>query len=366
MAISLPIPHTTAFEEALVQSVFSAPLLDDAISEIARTKLITKPASILPYLIDEYGLSELIPYLPNIYQLIEDGIKWQKQRGSLAALIQALSWLDLEATFQAALPTRQWWNSFELNFTNFPKDDANLTSLTALIALSSCLRSDFRRGICGYDAPAFIADHSVLDNAMLDFESGIKFGNAQWSFGRTTEIEHTLSENEGKRLGNWLPLSEDDLKWVNMHYPWVTAKFPWIDTGARARRILMASWFNKKICYLAFYDSDNTLIGYRRIRSSRAVNLAIDGAYHFKNQAYQASSSGEYLYLEAMTDFNDCVSHLSHIKVIVEPKLVGDTPIGTLWLTPQQLTGGISIITTPLSLPLRATVREQIKILVRF
>ncbi|WP_336288351.1 hypothetical protein [Bartonella sp. CB60] len=67
MAVTLPILHTTPFEEALIQSVFSAPLLDDAISEIARTKLITKPAAILPYLVDEYGLSELNPYICLIF-----------------------------------------------------------------------------------------------------------------------------------------------------------------------------------------------------------------------------------------------------------------------------------------------------------
>ncbi len=62
--------------------------------------------------------------MPNIYQLIEEGVEWQRQRGSLAAITQALNWLDLEATFQAALPTQQWWNSFALHFKELPKDDA--------------------------------------------------------------------------------------------------------------------------------------------------------------------------------------------------------------------------------------------------
>ncbi|MGE9115786.1 hypothetical protein, partial [Escherichia coli] len=78
---------------------------------------------------------------------------------------------------------------------------------------STPLRSKLRRGVYQYDVGPLIGDRTRLDGSMLEFESGIKatagtlnFPEAAiWSFGRTVEFSHTLTEAEGLSLGNWLP-----------------------------------------------------------------------------------------------------------------------------------------------------------------
>lgn len=78
--------HATPFEKAFSRAADPAVRLDTPITISRGIKYIGTPPSWLPFLIHEYGLGELSPYVPNLYRLIDDGIRWQRVRGTPAAI----------------------------------------------------------------------------------------------------------------------------------------------------------------------------------------------------------------------------------------------------------------------------------------
>ncbi|WP_375651289.1 phage tail protein, partial [Bartonella sp. OT172YNZD] len=144
MLSSLLPPNSSLFERCFAEAMAFDPHVKTALEEIPRAKFITRPPSWLPFLIDEYGLQELSPYFSNLYDLIDQGLAWQRLRGSLAAIEMGLQWLEISARFQPAWTERAWWNSFQLDFDQLP-ERKSLEAIEAITDLSKSLRSDFRR-----------------------------------------------------------------------------------------------------------------------------------------------------------------------------------------------------------------------------
>lgn len=165
------------------------------------------PPSFLPYLVYEYGLGMLTPYVTNLYDVIDAGIRWHRLRGTYAGVALGLSFVGITATVEPAWHGRAWWNSAQLRFPSLPADDTPLLgSIEGIAGLSLPFRSDFRRGVFEYDIPPIEADGAMLDGSLIEEESGIRLvdGGTIWSFGRTAEFEHTLTQAEGAAIGNWI------------------------------------------------------------------------------------------------------------------------------------------------------------------
>ncbi|WP_246668561.1 phage tail protein, partial [Bartonella refiksaydamii] len=145
--------HATEFEKRLADACDFHQDVDGSVLGISRSKLISRPPRFLPWLIEEYGLGELTPYVPNLYDLIDQGLQWQRLRGSLAAIELGLEWLQITARFVPAWTGRAWWNAFQLYFDQLP-ERTQLEAIEAITDLSKSLRSDFRRGVMGYDVQA--------------------------------------------------------------------------------------------------------------------------------------------------------------------------------------------------------------------
>ncbi len=84
----------------------SLSLATDSLSRLAvpadaiRQFKVAPTDPLLPWLIWEYGLGELLPYLPEPRRAIAEGIRWQRLRGTPAALTTALSWIGATATVE--------------------------------------------------------------------------------------------------------------------------------------------------------------------------------------------------------------------------------------------------------------------------
>ncbi|GAA5101984.1 phage tail protein [Bartonella acomydis] len=360
--------NATEFERCLADVCDFHQDVDGSVLGISRSKLITRPPRFLPWLIEEYGLGELTPYVPNLYDLLDQGIEWQRIRGSVAAIDMGLEWLGLSAQFTPAWSERTWWNSFQLEFDRLPEQNS-LEAIEAIVDLSKSLRSDFRRGVTGYDVGAMEANMSKLDDSMLDFESGIRVtaGDTLFSFGRTTEINHVLTKEEGTLIGNWIDDGDEELSWDQIDYPWELANFPWCSVKKHERDILMAEWFQNRTLYLALRDPDNALIGYRRCYAVAPVEQALEGVYSHCGNRFKPSKTGTMLFLAARTDFRDVEDkQAASISLLVHGTPAEQTPPGKLWCDAGELKGGVEILKTPINIPLRADVREQFKILLRF
>ncbi|MBX4336410.1 phage tail protein [Bartonella raoultii] len=368
MLSSLLPTHATEFEKRLADVCDFHQDVDASVLGISRSKLITRPPRFLPWLIEEYGLGELTPYVPNLYDLLDQGLEWQRIRGSVAAVDMGLQWLGLSTQFTPAWSERAWWNSFQLEFDRLPEQNS-LEAIEAIVNLSKSLRSDFRRGVTGYDVGAMEANMSRLDDSMLDFESGVRLtaGSTLFSFGRTTEINHVLTKEEGILIGNWIDDGDEELSWDTIDYSWDLANFPWCSVKKYERDILMAEWFKNRVLYLALRDTDNALIGFRRCYAVAPVEQDLDGIYNHSGERFKPSKTSTMLFLAARTDFKDVEDkQAASVSLLVHGTVTEQTPPGKLWCDEGELKGGVEILKTPINIPLRADVREQFKILLRF
>ncbi|WP_413154864.1 phage tail protein [Bartonella sp. cb54] len=368
MVGSLLANNATEFERCLADVCDFHQDVDDIISGISRSKLVTRPPRFLPWLIEEYGLGELTPYVPNLYDLLDTGSQWQKIRGSLAAIDMGLAWLGLSADFRAAWVRRAWWNSFQLAFDRLP-EPSQLEAIVEITNLSKSLRSDFRCATHGYSVGAVEGNMSRLDNALLDRESGVRMvaSNTLFSFGQDVEINHTLRKEEGELIGNWIDDTGEELSWEELHYSWEGANFPWVSVNQHERSIFLAGWFQKRTLYLVLRDEDNALIGIRRCNIVQPVEQALEGVYSHSGKQLKPSRTGTRVLLAARTDFQDVDGRkAASVSVLVHATPAENIPLGKLWLQSEELIGGVKIIKTPVEIPLRADVRTQFKILLRF
>ncbi|WP_455480087.1 phage tail protein [Bartonella sp. B23] len=368
MVGSLLPTNATKFEKHVANVCDFHQDVDDIISGISRSKLLIRPPSFLPWLIEEYGLGELTPYVPNLYDLLDTGSKWQQVRGSLASIDMGLQWLELSAHFTAAWAGRVWWNSFQLDFDHLP-EQSSLEAIVAITNLSKSLRSDFRRATCGYSVGAFEGDMSRLNNVLFERESGMRMttDSTLFSFGRTTEIHHLLEEEEGKLIGNWMDDGDEELNWDDIDYPWDMANFPWCSVKKHERDILMAEWFYNRTLYLVLRDTQNAVIGYRKCYAVHPVKQSFNGIYSHCGNRFKPSAKGTMLFLAARTDFQDVGdTQAASVSLLVHGSLEEQTASGKLWLKPDEMHDGVEILKTPVNIPLRIDVREQFKILLRF
>jgi hypothetical protein len=370
MSSALLPTNATPWEGALADVMPPSQVVVSAIGAMRRVKHVSPRASMLPYLVWEYGLGELTPYVPNLYDLIDQGVRWQRLRGTVSAVAIGLAWIGYSAIVEEQWTGRSWWNSFQLRFPALPAQDyPDLERIEGITQLSVPKRSQLRRGVHQYDVCAFELDHAAMDAAILDAESGIAVTEAGtiWSFGRRHEFAHTLTQAEGAALGNWLePVDDSPLLWKDMDLQWIEANFKWADDPVAQRASIMATWFLSRTGYLRL-SGDHGIIGYRRCRALNTVQAHLDGAYRFGDQRLRPKAGSGLLYVEAMTQFDDADALTCTEVALVfdgEPA-VGVAP-GRQWLTHNQYLGGTPIAVRPVSIPLRRTVREQFKFLMRF
>ncbi|WP_455474732.1 phage tail protein [Bartonella sp. B30(2025)] len=360
--------NATEFEKCLADACDFHQDVDDIIWGISRLKLTVCSSRFLPWLIEEYGFGELTPYVPNPYDLLDKGSKWQQVRGSIAALDSGLEWLELSARFIPAWAGRVWWNSFQLDFDSLP-EQSQLEAICAIINLSKSLRSDFRRAVYGYSVGACEGNMSRLNNALLDRESGVRMTTSDtlFSFGQDVDITHTLRKEEGQLIGNWIEDPDEELSWEKLHYSWDGVNFSWSFITRHERNIFLAQWFRNRTLYLVLRDSEGTVIGIRRCNIIQPVEQALNGVYSHLGENFKPSSAGAMVLLAARTDFHNVDDkQVASVSVLVDATPAKHVPLGKLWLRVDELIGGVEIIKTPVNILLRADVRTQFKILLRF
>jgi hypothetical protein len=366
----LPPRSSTALERSFEQASAPEPRLVDAIDAVTTVMQDRRPGWV-PFLLWEYGLAPLTAFVPDTDQLLDEGQFWQLERGTLAGLARGLGWLDVAAVVEEEPTRRAWWNAFQLALAELPaSDDPLLARIERIADLSSPLRSDFRRAFHAYDARALDADETQLDETMLDDESGVRLHSdgPLWSFGRSSEGIHSLTQSEGEALGIWIaPVSGSPLTWADITAAWEDVTVPWASSADVQRRVVMANDLAGQGAWAALRRADASVIGYRRARALSPVSPAPGGPYRVGDTEYAPILSGEDLYVEAHTEFGDGAgSTATSLSFIFGATLAAGVPPGALWLQAGDLVGGVEIAARAVSIPLRPTVRERLKLLVRF
>ncbi|WP_035830473.1 phage tail protein [Kaistia adipata] len=358
---------STAFERALSEAIDVTPRVHGAITGLHGIKFTPTP-TMLPYLVYEYGLGELTPYVPNLYELIPEGIAWTRVRGTPAAVDRALGWLGYAAEIEEAPVRRTRWNLFQLHLDRIRDDEVDLEPIEGVAELSTPLRSVFWRGFHGYDVRALEYGRGRWSGSRYGSSSGvaIRDGGAKWSFGRRNSFDHAMTEADLVALGVWIePTGDAEPAWLDIEWPDIA----WDDLGGDARSALMLLGVPVGTAWACFRDAAGDVIGYRRSRVHRRVAQVASGPYEFGGLNYAPVASGaEIVLVEALTEFGDGFgSSAASVSFILSGVPADPARPGALWLGPGELNASLpEIASTPIDIEFGRTVRERVRILLRF
>jgi P2-related tail formation protein len=171
--------------------VFEPGVFDDKqpVPNIRTAKRIDIPDSVLPWLIYEYGLGEILPYLGNNQRrAIADGVLWQRIRGTPEAVRIALTWINLIGVIEESEGGSARWAEYQLGLSAPTSGDQIIDDIVGVTRISSPVRSRLQRIYAGYDFRRFVLDDSKLsDGGILSDHSGVR-PRPDWpqiSYGQT-------------------------------------------------------------------------------------------------------------------------------------------------------------------------------------
>lgn len=190
--------NATAQERGLELATKFAPSVDAAVEALLTFKE-NPPPQVLMWLIWEYGLEELLPFLPDPAAAIAQGLLWERIKGTPESLRLALSWLDLgnAVTIEEEDSSSSHWNEFMVDPGGVPDNYRTLQNIVDLIRLSSPVGTNLARIYHGYDVRRFKLDFSDWGDLLSDY-SGIydPVLGVRLSFGR--DMPTAVSFDEGR------------------------------------------------------------------------------------------------------------------------------------------------------------------------
>lgn len=183
--------NSSALEIALADAGDFRPEVVSAVDSLPGFKF-DPPDGFIPFLIWEYGLGEILPFLDDPRQAIQEGILWQRLRGTEAGLRLALSWIGMQGVATEQEGIGEHYAEFQMDSGGVPKSPKDFEALLQLTNLSIPLRSRLSRIYHGYDLRRYILDDTVLGKGLLSDYSGVRLpGFPVLSFGRERST-HTL------------------------------------------------------------------------------------------------------------------------------------------------------------------------------
>lgn len=144
------------------------------------------PDPFLAYLIWEYGLGELLRWLPDPRRAIREGVQWQRIRGTPKSLKIALGWANLQDIFIEEEVPGEHFAEFQVGAGPDVPNDLFIDAVIELAKLSAPIRSRLTRMYNDrYDIRRFILDSSDWGDMLSDY-SGCRItpDGPVLSFGR--------------------------------------------------------------------------------------------------------------------------------------------------------------------------------------
>lgn len=361
--------NATELEIAFSLATNLQPRFEDPIDIMRGIKYIATPPDWLPFLVYEYGLGELTPYVPNLFDLIREGIQWQRVRGTPAAVAMALDWVGYTAIIEEPPVRRARWHLFQLELDRVrDNEEPDLERIEGVTQLSVAVRSHFWRGFNTYDVRNLEYGWKKWSGALWGTYSGARLlpDHAKWSFGRLYELDHIMTEAELTALGVWIepgaPSTVDGWE----HVVWPHEQWSAPNAGERVDTIVgdlaaMTAW-------VTFLNADDEIIGHRKARAWHSVRFATTNPPYFVGvqglRPVTVATKG--LYIEAMTDFSDGFPvTAAKWQVRLGATLVDADRPGLLWAEPDELTGGIVACEKIDTIEFGRTVRERCRALLR-
>ncbi len=168
---------------------------------------------ILPWIIEEYGLEEILRWAKDKRKAVEEGIKFQRLRGTPASLKIALKWASIEDITIIEEPPGKHFFELQIGIKEVP-NDFFVDAVVELAKLSLPARSRLMRIFNDhYNIGRFILDESFFGSLLSDY-SGTKVekDDPVLSFGRVNFfrshgpviriVENYLRDHHERALSN--------------------------------------------------------------------------------------------------------------------------------------------------------------------
>jgi hypothetical protein len=138
----------------------------------------------------DYSLGEILPWIQDPKKIIQSGTKFQRLRGTPQSLKMALKWANIDNITIKEEPPGEHFAEFQIGISDVP-NDFFVDSVVALAKLSAPARSRLMRIFNDYyNAQRFILDESIFGDLLSDY-SGVKIAKEGpvLSFGRKNSFE---------------------------------------------------------------------------------------------------------------------------------------------------------------------------------
>jgi P2-related tail formation protein len=189
---------------AEVEEVYAAGVFEEDVFaaqkvsiSIRTAKRVNIPSSVVPWLIYEYGLGEILPYLgDNQRRALAEGVLWQRIRGTPAAVRIALGWIGIEGLIDESEGGSTRWAEYQLGLAAATSGEQIIDDIAAVTRISSPVRSRLQRIYAVYDFRRFVLDSSLLSGGdLLSDHSGVRPrpGWPQISYGQVHSARVALS-----------------------------------------------------------------------------------------------------------------------------------------------------------------------------
>jgi hypothetical protein len=188
-------PNATQLERDFSRATSFLERIGRPVPIIRTAKRIDIPDSVVPWLIYEYGLAEVLEYLPDQRQALVDGVAWQRIRGTPQAILTGLSWLGLSGTIDESEGGSVRWAEYQVGLPAPVQGLEPIRRIVGVATISQPVRSRLQRVFSVYDHRRFILDDSLLsEGSPLSDHTGTRplgLDGPQISFGdyRATLID---------------------------------------------------------------------------------------------------------------------------------------------------------------------------------
>ncbi|QEK90178.1 phage tail protein [Wolbachia endosymbiont of Chrysomya megacephala] len=139
----------------------------------------------LPWIIEEYGLEEILRWVKNKRRAIVEGVKFQRLRGTPASLKIALKWANIEDITIIEEPPGKHFFELQIGIKDVP-NDFFVDAVVELAKLSLPARSRLMRIFNDYyNVDRFILDESIFGSLLSDYSGRkVEKDGPVLSFGR--------------------------------------------------------------------------------------------------------------------------------------------------------------------------------------
>ncbi|SHO57766.1 phage tail protein [Vibrio quintilis] len=152
--------------------------------------------NLLYWLIWEYGLEDVLLYVPDLRKVIKEGLIWQRLRGTPESLKIALGWIGMDdITIEENRPGRHFYE-YQVDPGKIPTQEER-SRLFGVADLSAPVRSRLSRMYHGYDVRKLILSEGHFGQFLSDY-SGVNHQGTKLSFRRGYQSELAVGQPDVK------------------------------------------------------------------------------------------------------------------------------------------------------------------------